>query len=532
MQLREVKRHIEDTKPCQVIADIEFNKSISKGEDRKELEKIESDLRKVIDQFDKVKKKIKILNPLLLEKNNILNNNEKNEKSTAHKKKIIPEKITTNTNNNQDIFPNYELPKFQRPDNYIIYNPSNKKNSKEYEATYADFCFLKYLNYDKQILKIEKLEEIMSALENAIGKNEKIPDEIAKKIIEEKLKDYDNKENLINQIITHFNDRRKEAKKSLLRKFWRIQKSTDKFLPMTFRRNNREKMKFRKNNQKKEESYNKVKEAGDLCKNDLLLIINSLLNKESLNQYIYEIENLIFNTEVNRIKKTSINKEIKINSEIKNNIQKLISSLKEKEIDLKKDLFHQNDNSSNDSPTTETSKKPNQIDNSISIDEDLEMPTLNENINNGNNNKQNHKRSRRINEIFPENYGNKKQENLQVNLDLLNFKNRLFNGKENNNNYCGRKRIFQSIRYKQMYVCNNNSNYDPFNYQKDKDEVLYEKNKINLIKNNREIDYFFKEFCNLNFDVDFLKNDDDEISLKSKILNIQSKKRIVSENLK
>ena len=527
MQLREVKRHIDDTKPCQIITDIEFTKNISKGEDRKEIEKIESDLRKVIDQFDKVKKKIKILNPLKLENNNILNNNEKNEKSTTHKKKLISEKTTIN--NNQGILPNYELPKFQRPDNYIIFNPSNKKNSC-YEAKYSDFNFLKYLNYDKQILKTEKLEEIITDLENAITKNEKISDETTRKIVEEKLKDYDDKEKLINPIIAHFNDRRNESKKSLIRKFWRIQKYTDKFLAMTFRRREREKMKFRKNNQKKEESFNKVKESGDLCRNDLLSIINSMIYKENLNQCIYEIENLIFNTEINRLKKTNINNEVKSNSEIKNKLQKIISSLKDNEIDLKKELFNRNDNSSNESPTTEVTKKQNQTDNSISIDEDVEMSTFNENVNNGNNTKSVHKRPRRINEFYSD--GNKKQENLQVSLDLLYYKNRFFNGKENNNNYTGRKRIFKSIRCKQMYVCINNNSYDPFNYQKDKDEILYEKNKINLIKNQREIDYYFKEFCNFNFDTDFFKSNDDEINKKSKILNTQNKKRLIGENVK
>ena len=61
MQLREVmrQRHIDDNKPYQVIKDIEFAKNSSNGEDKKELEKIEANLKKVIEQFDKDKKKIK-----------------------------------------------------------------------------------------------------------------------------------------------------------------------------------------------------------------------------------------------------------------------------------------------------------------------------------------------------------------------------------------------------------------------------------------------------------------------------------------
>ena len=62
-------------------------------------------------------------------------------------------------------------------------------------------------------------------------------------------------------IIKYFNSRRNELKKSLLRKYWRLQKSTDKYFTTTFRRREREKMKIRKNNQKKEESFEKVKLA-------------------------------------------------------------------------------------------------------------------------------------------------------------------------------------------------------------------------------------------------------------------------------
>ena len=89
-------------------------------------------------------------------------------------------------------------------------------------------------------------------MENSIGKGEKIPDEMAKKIIEENFSKYKSKSEMI---IKYFNSRRNELKKSLLRKYWRLQKSTDKYFTTTFRRREREKMKIRKNNQKKEESF-------------------------------------------------------------------------------------------------------------------------------------------------------------------------------------------------------------------------------------------------------------------------------------
>ncbi len=149
-------------------------------------------------------------------------------------------------------------------------------------------------------MKLEELEKIISVLENNIGKGEKIPDEMAKKLIEENFSKYKSKSDLI---IKHFNDRRNELKKSLLRKYWRLQKSTDKYFATTFRRREREKMKIRKNNQKKEESFEKVKMAGELCKTHLLKIINQMTEKETLNKTKSLIENLMFLSEINQIKK-------------------------------------------------------------------------------------------------------------------------------------------------------------------------------------------------------------------------------------
>ena len=140
-------------------------------------------------------------------------------------------------------------------------------------------------------MKIDVLEQIISALENSIGKGEKIPDEMAKKIIEENFSKYKSKSEMI---IKYFNSRRNELKKSLLRKYWRLQKSTDKYFTTTFRRREREKMKIRKNNQKKEESFDKVKMARDLCKTHLLSIMNSMTRKEKLNKELMKLDNITF----------------------------------------------------------------------------------------------------------------------------------------------------------------------------------------------------------------------------------------------
>ena len=288
------QRQIDDNKPYHVIRDIETTKKNLAPEDLKELEKIENDLYKAIKHFDN-KKKIQIPKSILIE-NNKLNNNEKNNKNEINEKS---DKKKINNNIIQNDIPTYELQEYKRPNNYIIYSSKERDQTKvkDYEAKYPDQVFL---NFHGDFMKLEDLEKIISVLENNIGKGEKIPDEMAKKLIEENFSKYKSKSDLI---IKHFNDRRNELKKSLLRKYWRLQKSTDKYFATTFRRREREKMKIRKNNQKKEESFEKVKMAGELCKTHLLKIINQMTEKETLNKTKSLIENLMFLSEINQIKK-------------------------------------------------------------------------------------------------------------------------------------------------------------------------------------------------------------------------------------
>ena len=215
-------------------------------------------------------------------------------------------------NNPQSTHQSFELSEFKRPDSYIIYSSKEREqlNIKEY---HGDF------------MKIEELEKIISALENNIGKSEKIPDEMAKKIIEENFSKYKSESEMI---IKYFNDRRSELKKSLLRKYWRVQKSTDKYFTTTFRRRERDKMKIRKNNQKKEESFTKVKMAGDLCQTHLLSIIKSMTDKEMLNRQLIYLDNVAFMSKVSTIQKNKIPKEyVNQNNEI-------VSFMKKKGINL------------------------------------------------------------------------------------------------------------------------------------------------------------------------------------------------------
>ena len=73
MQYRQ--RYIDDAKPFHVIKDIENEKKISSQDKLEMLNKIESDLQKVLRAFD-TKKKIQIPQPLInLQNNNLKNNN-------------------------------------------------------------------------------------------------------------------------------------------------------------------------------------------------------------------------------------------------------------------------------------------------------------------------------------------------------------------------------------------------------------------------------------------------------------------------
>ena len=63
-------------------------------------------------------------------------------------------------------------------------------------------------------MKIENLGNKIIALKNSIGKEEKIEDEMAKKLIEDNFSEYKSK---IEIIINYFNNRRNEVKKRLLK---------------------------------------------------------------------------------------------------------------------------------------------------------------------------------------------------------------------------------------------------------------------------------------------------------------------------
>ena len=320
-------RPIDDRKPYFVIKDLSEAKLTSNKEGQAELCNIEKELYKVLDYYDKIRKK-------QIPKTKIINDkNDKNENKINYNINnniiYINENNENSTQNNNAYILNYKLSEYKRPDNYIIYSSSEKnKNTsikKIYEAKEEDKLFLKIRN---NFMKIEELEDIIIDLENYTTneKDDKINEENAKTIIEQQYPKY---KKYTDSIINHFKDRRNSNKKSLIRKKWHINKSTDKYLNNTFRKREREKIKTRKNNQNKEESLNKIIEAESFCKNYLLPLINDMTNKEISNRHLLKLEELIFLSECDKIKKVQIpQNRIQENSIIKENIENIEKNMK------------------------------------------------------------------------------------------------------------------------------------------------------------------------------------------------------------
>ena len=361
-------RPIDDQKPYFIIKDLAQAKLNSTKEELAELCTIEKELIKVLEYYDKIRKNE-------IPKSKIIN--EKNEKKEKNQNKInyhINNNIiyindnhdSTNTNNNAYIL-NYKLSEYKRPDNYIIYSSSEKNKinntKKVYEAKDADNLFLKIRD---NFMKIDELENIITELENNCTneKDEKISEENAHKIIEQKYPKY---KKYMDSIINHFKDRRSSIKKSLIRKKWHINKSSDKYLNNTFRKRERDKIKTRKNNQNKEESINKIIEAELYCKNYLLPLMNDMTNKEVANKHLYKIDELIFLSECDKIKKSDIPpNRIKENNTIKEYIEKNMKTTFNKKLDFN-DIKTNKDNKNKLNHNTGSNTHNNKASNSITI---------------------------------------------------------------------------------------------------------------------------------------------------------------------
>ena len=347
-------RPIDDKKPLKVIKDLAKAKSDADNESLAEYNNIEKELYKVLEYYEK-RKKIEI------PKGKIINEkNDKNENLNTYcinNNIIYSNEISSNSQNlkhlNNSYILNYKLNEYKRPNNYIIYSSSqrnkNEKNVKEYEAKEADFIFL---NFRDNFMNISELEDIMMDLENNATnpKDEKIDEEKAKNIMETKYSKY---KNYAESIINHFKHRRNGSKKSLIRKKWLINKSTDKYLTTTFKKRGTDKIKTRKNTQNKQESLNKIIDAELLCKNNLLSMINNLYIKENLDQNLLKINEYIFLSECDKIKNAEISgNRIKENNSVKESIESIAKNLKDKENDSnipneKSFKDHKNNNKTN-----------------------------------------------------------------------------------------------------------------------------------------------------------------------------------------
>ena len=323
-------RPIDDHKQYLILKDLDEVKKTVDRERQIQIAGIEEDLYRIIDFFDKKKRtqipKAKIIN----EKND---KNENNVNYNINNNIIYnTDKNDTSNQNNSKYILNFKLSEYKRPDSYIIYSSSvqNKinANKKLYEATEADKIFL---NIRENFMKLEELENIIIDLENNCTneKDDKINEESARKIIETKYSKY---VNYIDSIITHFKDRRSSIKKSFIRKKWHKNKSTDKFLTNTFKKRTAEKRQTRKSNQNKEDSLNKIIEAENHCKSYLSNLMKDMLNKELSNKTLLKVEEFIFQSEIEKIKKTSVSLgRIKENNLIKEKIEKNMKIFKEKE---------------------------------------------------------------------------------------------------------------------------------------------------------------------------------------------------------
>ena len=467
-------RPIDDHKPYYVIKDLSEAKSSSNKEVQTELCTIEKELYKVLDYYDKIRKKQIPKSKIINEKND---KNEKNINFNINNNIIYINENNDNLNqNNSAYILNYKLSEYKRPENYIIYSSSekNKINStlRIYEAKEDDKIFL---NVHNNFAKIEELENILIDLENYTTneKDDKINEENARTIIEQQYPKY---KKFSDRIINYFKDKRNSNKKSLIRKKWHINKSTDKYLNNTFRKRERDKIKTRKNNQNKEESLNKIVEAELFCKSYLIPLMNDMTNREISNKNLLKLEELIFLSECDKIKKNQIpQNRIKENAIIKESIENIEKNMKlinkkndsgenKQNKDLRNNKINNPNtliNGVNNNKIINSNINNNNTDNSLDKNDDKN--NIKDKIQNNNNGEDN---------ISLNNNGNKKP----IERKTLNSKNNL----KNKNN-----EIFPNLSLDCLLNSNNNiinlNEEDINNYKKDKNNNLRVRIRINRI---------------------------------------------------
>jgi hypothetical protein len=510
-------RPIDDSKQNLIIKDLAEAKNNATDKDQEnKINDIEKDLYKIIEYFDK-KKKNQIPKAKIINEKNDKNENNVNYSVNNNIIYTIEKSNDPNQNNSQYIL-NCKLTEFRRPESYIIYSSSlqDKLNSqrKIYEATEADKYFL---TIRQNFMSLEELENIMTDLENNCTneKDDKINEESARNIIEKKYSKY---LNYIDSIINHFKDRRMSIKKSLIRKKWHKNKSTDKFLTNTFKRRASDKRQTRKNNQNKGESLEKIKEAKKFCEDYLSLLMNDMSIKETSKKNLLKIEEFIFLSEINKFKKENIpDARIKENKSILKEIEK---NNKKNEENIPKSTSNQKNISRNPNDSSiassqnriknnintniaQISQNGNNIDNSqinnININDQRRIHPQspeNANVNNTKKTNNNKNQTRNKNDIFPDVSLNCLLNNNSINLNEENYN-------ENNNKKKNSVRMRIRINRNNQIVIDryiqNNNDFDPFNDSYNEVFANYRKYDINELEylTNNNFEKLYNSF-NLN----------------------------------
>lgn len=161
------QRPIDYSKPLQLIKDINEVKKTADQAEKEEITIMESELKKILELYDRKKSIIipkteKIDKPL----------NEKNDKA----------KTAPSAANKFDSGLEYKQKEFVRPEHYIIYSERSRieNHKRDYEASRHDANFL---NYENNFMTLEELEIVISTLENDIGHGELIPRERISQLI-------------------------------------------------------------------------------------------------------------------------------------------------------------------------------------------------------------------------------------------------------------------------------------------------------------------------------------------------------------
>ena len=500
--------------PFEVIKNLDKEKINANKEKLAEINNIEKDLSKVLEYYEKRKKKeipkVKINNEKNANINNLYINNNIIYKNENH----------SNINLNNDEYKlNYKLSEYKRPNNYIIYSSYErnkiKETKKEYEAKEADFIFLKIRNIG---MKIEELEKIITDIENNTTdiKDEKIDEEKAKNIIKTKYSKY---ENFADSIIIHIKDRRNTIKNSLLRKKWHKDK--------TFQVRKVGAIKTRKNTHNINESLNKIIDAEEICKANILPIIKSLLLKESLNKNLLKIEEYIFQSQCDQIRgENTPESRIKDKNMLKENVKEIFTKINDNQIEIDENSLKDQNNNKNSNNSTNTNSNNNDNNgNNSSTDktknDKIKIVDSNKSINNEIKNNEKKIKNNQKNILFPSlsldilknenNYNSK--DNYYLNNKTQRFRVRIRLNRSNNitvDRYIQFKNDFNPFHDSFNKIINN---YKRFNNSECKMNSLKNKNFENLVN-----DYDYNYVRNLSLE----ESDDDSYNFNNDMKQFSS----------